>query len=169
MAVIGLLEGYRSRYLGAALVNPDEYQGPANSRDFQTTDWFNSSVSEAEYQAANAKWLDPEAWPTLALFRSAHGGAPIPPAFQPDPAVLKNPTGMTDAEYQAHADAVANSLADIAAQTIANARIEAAERNAELARQQAEAAQTQVAPTPATQSYLVPALAALAAFLALKG
>ncbi len=171
MSKLGLLEGNGLRFkFGAALVNPADYNGSANARDFYTTDWLDPAQTEAQYSQANAKTLDPEAWPTLALFRSAHGGA----SFQPDPGTvnvvtavpdthaLQNPPAYSDAEYRAQAiaaQAEADRLATLPRDTVTGPTFLPDTSNA-----------ATVAPvSPSQPSYALPLIAAALAFFALKG
>ncbi len=178
MSRLGLLEGNRVRYrMGAALVDPAAYEGSATARDFYTTDWMSPNASAQAYQAANAKTLDPEAWPTLQAFQSAHGGAP----FQPDPGLLvaapvtstsdgpQNPPAYSDAEYRAQAiadQAEADRLAALPRDTVTGPTFIPDTQNAATA--PSTVASTLPAATPAP-SFALPLLAAVAAYFALKG
>ncbi len=178
MSRLGLLEGNGLRFkFGAALVNPADYNGSANARDFYTTDWMDPAQTDSAYSQANAKTLDPEAWPTLALFRQAHGGAPAfqdpGPSIQvstPMPGVLANPPAYSDAEYRAQAianEAEAARIAALPRDTVTGPTFIPDTQNAASAPSNVSSTLPVTAASPS--SIALPLLAAVAAYFALKG
>ncbi len=144
MSVIGLLEGRRLRYrLGAPLMtseaweamhaSPDQNRGGwyPYERERSITDWSqlwieNPASAGERYRGVNAGTMDPEQYPSLQAWLTAHGGIPANPNIQPDPPVTQNSSAASAAE--AARVAAANAAAEAARVAAANAAYDAQAR-----------------------------------------